>query len=112
MALFAGTTFSNSDPLGDPVIEKPNVYTVAESEMLVGVALANFAAPPDKESTKSSFSRFPLPLDVLKLASLRVTMIEALLAASNVLVILGPLLSFNFDVLLLCVVFAILPPAS
>ena len=80
--------------------------------MLVGVALASDAAPPLMVNEKSVVSRSPLPLLALNTASVTVTAIVALLAATATLDTVGASLSFKLAVLLLWVVVEILSKAS
>ena len=80
--------------------------------MLDGVAEDSVAFPPDKEKLKSVASKFPEPPLVLKTASLIVTAIVLLSAATATPVIVGTTLSFSVAVLLLWEVDASLPAAS
>ena len=62
-------------------------------EILDGVAEASVALPPEIDKLKSDASKDPLPVLVLKTASLRVTAIVALSDAREVAVIVGATLS-------------------
>ena len=90
-----------------------SLNVLPEAESVNGVALEIFADPPAIVKLKSSLSKFPLEVEVLKTSSSNVTSTDLLSAAITVLVNLGPALSYKFLVLFVdCDVLAAFPPPS
>ena len=89
----AGWTVSVSDPSGVPESEIPKVYWFPSILILLGVALLRVAEPPEMEKAKSEASRAPDPPFVLKTASSNVTATVLLLAAKEIALYVGAVVS-------------------
>lgn len=88
-----GTTVMVSEPFAVPDKSNPNVYTLPLMLILDGVALLKVFVPPLMDIVKSLACNAPLPPVALNTASLKVTSMVGLSAATVVLEIVGLVVS-------------------